>query len=60
MGRDSTVGIAARYGLEGPSVESQKGQDFWTPLQTGLGDPPGLLRNGYVVIRGGKTAGARR
>ena len=28
MGRDSSVGIATRYGLDGPGIESQCGRDF--------------------------------
>ena len=28
MGRDSTVGIATRYGLDGPGIESRWGPDF--------------------------------
>ena len=27
-GRDSVVGIASRYGLDGPGIESQWGRDF--------------------------------
>ena len=38
-GRDSSVGIAARYGLEGPGTESQWGRDF-PPVQTGPGAHP--------------------
>ena len=28
MGRDSSVGIATRYGLDGPGIESRWGRDF--------------------------------
>ena len=28
VGWDSTVGIATHYGLDGPGIESQWGQDF--------------------------------
>ena len=28
MGRDGLVGIATRYGLDGPGIESRWGQDF--------------------------------
>jgi hypothetical protein len=28
MGRDSVIGIATRYELEGPGIESRWGQDF--------------------------------
>ena len=35
MGRVSSVGIATRYGLEGPGIESQWGARFSSPVQTG-------------------------
>ena len=35
-GRDSSVGIATRYGLDGPGIESRWGRDFSAPVQTGL------------------------
>ena len=52
MGRDSSVGIATRYGLDGPGIESRWGRDFppW--------GPPNVLYNGYRVFPGGKAAGA--
>jgi hypothetical protein len=34
MGRDSSVGIATRYGVNGPDIESQWGQHF--PHMSGL------------------------
>jgi hypothetical protein len=34
---DSSVGIATRYGLDGPGIESQWGARFSTPVQTGPG-----------------------
>ena len=37
MGWDSTVGIATRYGLDGPEIESQWGARFSAPVQTGPG-----------------------
>ena len=33
MGRDSSVGIATRYGLDDPAIESL-GVRFWAPVQT--------------------------
>ena len=40
MGRDISVGIATRYGLDGPGIESQWGRDFrnpsWPPPETHL------------------------
>jgi hypothetical protein len=51
--RDSAVGIATRYGLEGPGIESRCGVIFHTyPYR--LRGPPSLLYNGYRVFPGGK------
>jgi hypothetical protein len=36
-GRDSSVGIAARYGLDGPVIESRWGARFSALVQTGRG-----------------------
>jgi hypothetical protein len=36
-GRESVVGIATRYGLDGPSMESRWGQDFSQPFRPALG-----------------------
>jgi hypothetical protein len=57
MSRDSSVGIASRYGLDGPGIESRWGQDFCTRLDRPWG-PPSFLYNGYRVFPGGKAAGA--
>ena len=54
MGRDSSVGIATGYGLDGPRIESRWGPKFSAPVQTGPGIPPSLLHNGYRVFPGGK------
>jgi hypothetical protein len=45
-GRDSVVGIATRYGLDGPGIESRWGRDFSQPSRPALGptQPP---INGY-------------
>ena len=58
MGQDSAVGIANRYGLDGPGIESRwgGGRDSPHPSRPALG--PGLLYNGYWVFPGGKAAGA--
>jgi hypothetical protein len=37
MGRDSAVGIATRYGLEGPGIESRWERDFPHPSRPALG-----------------------
>ena len=38
--RDSSVGIATRYGLDGPGIESRWDPTFSAPLQTGPGAHP--------------------
>ena len=40
-GRDSSVGIATRYGLVGPGIESRWGARFSAPVQTGPAAYPG-------------------
>jgi len=39
-GRDSSVGIATGYGLDGPGIESRWEAKFPTPVQTGSGTHP--------------------
>ena len=51
--RDSSVGIATRYGLEGPGIESRWGEIFHTYPDRQWG-PLSLLYNGYRVFPGGK------
>jgi hypothetical protein len=48
VGRDSSVGIATRYGLEGQGIESRWGEVFRTRPDRPWG-PPSLLYNGYWV-----------
>jgi len=55
LSRDSSVGVATRYGLGGPGSKSRWRRDFWRPSITALG-PTSLLYNGYRVFPGGKTA----
>jgi len=45
MGRDSSVGIATRYGLGDPGIESRFGRDFSAPVLTG----PGPHRTSYKM-----------
>jgi hypothetical protein len=42
VGRDSVVGIATRYELDGPGIESRWGRDFQHPSRPALGptQPP--------------------
>jgi hypothetical protein len=57
--RDSSVGKATRYVMDGPGIESRWGEISRTrPDQPRM--PPSFLHNGYRVIRGGKAAGAWR
>jgi hypothetical protein len=37
VGRHSVVGIATRYGPDGPGIESRKGRDFLHPSRATLG-----------------------
>jgi hypothetical protein len=55
-GRDSSVGIATRYGLDGPGIESRWGWIFRTCPDRPWG-PTSLLYKGYRVFPGGKEAG---
>jgi hypothetical protein len=50
---DSVDGIATRYGLEGPGIESRWGEIFCT-YPDRLRGPPRLLYNGNRVFPGGK------
>ena len=60
MGRDSSVGIATCYGLDGPGIEFPWGARFSAPVQTlpaanlasyimGTGSSPGVERPGRGV-----------
>jgi hypothetical protein len=60
MGRNSSAGIATRYGLNNPGIESRWGARFSAPVQTGpearrasytmgTGTFPGLKRPGRGV-----------
>jgi hypothetical protein len=55
--RNNTVGIATRYGLDGPGIESRWGEIFRT-CPDRLLSPPSLLYKGYRLFSGGKAAGA--
>jgi hypothetical protein len=37
VGRDSSVGIATLYGLDGPGIETRWGRDFTQPSTLALG-----------------------
>jgi hypothetical protein len=48
VGRDSSVGIATRYGLDGIGIESQRGVRFSAPVYTG----PGVHPASYTGVTG--------
>jgi hypothetical protein len=54
--RDSSVGIATSYGLDGPGIESRWGKIYRT-CPDGPWGPPNLLYNGYRVFPGAKLPG---
>jgi len=61
--RDSSVGIATRYGLDGPGIESRGwgGGEIFRTRPDRPWEPSSLLYNGYrVSFPGGKAAGAWR
>jgi hypothetical protein len=59
--RDSSVGIAASYELDGPGIESRWGRDFSALVQTGpVAHPVSYIYNRYRVFPGDKAAGTWR
>jgi len=54
VGRDSSVGIATGYGLDGPGIESRWGVEIFRTCPDRPWDPPSLLFNGYRFFPGGK------
>ena len=57
MGRDSSVGIATRYWLDGPGIESRWGARFSAPVQTGPGGHPASCTMGAGSLLGVKRPG---
>jgi hypothetical protein len=47
-GRDSSVGIATRYGLDGPGIESRWGRDISHLFIPGLGHTRPLIQGASV------------
>ena len=60
VGRDSAVGIVARYGLDGPWIESRWGARFSARVQNGPGAHTASYNMGTESFSGGKAAGAWR
>jgi len=61
VGRDSSVGIATLYGLDGPVIESRLGGGgarFSTRVRTGPVTHPASCTMGTGSFPGGKAAGA--
>jgi hypothetical protein len=58
VGQDSVVGIATRYGLDGPGIEFRWGRDFPYPSRPALGAYPASCTMG--LFPGGEAAGAWR
>jgi hypothetical protein len=56
-GRDSVVGVATRFGLDGPVIESQWGARLSASTQTGLGAHATSCRRVASLFPGGKAAG---
>ena len=56
-GRDSSAGIATRYGFDGPGIESRWGRDFSAPVQTGPGSHPVSCTMGTGSFPGVKWPG---
>ena len=55
--RDSSVGIATRYELDGPGIESRWGAKFSAPIQTGPGAHPASYTMGTGSLPGVKRPG---
>ena len=58
VGRNSSFGIATRYGLHGSGIESRWGCEIYRTFSDRRWGPPSLLYNGYRVFHRGKAAGA--
>jgi hypothetical protein len=57
VGRDSVVGIATRYGLDGPGIESRWGARFSARIQTGPEAYPASCTMGTGSFPGVKRPG---
>ena len=57
MGLDRVVGIATRYGLDGPGIESLWGRDFPHPSLPALGPTQPPVKCVFGLFPGDKAAG---
>jgi hypothetical protein len=57
QGRESSVGIATSYGIDGPAIESWWGTRFSAPVQTGPGAHPASYTMGTGSFRRVKRPG---
>jgi hypothetical protein len=55
VGRDSSVGIATGYGLDGPGIKSRWGARFSALVQAGPGAHPASCRMGTGSFPGVKS-----
>jgi len=60
VGRDSSVGIATRYGLDVPGIESRRWRDIPRPSIPVLGPTQPSIQWVPGLLPGGKAAGAWR
>ena len=60
VGRDSSVGIATRYELDGPGIKSLWGRDFQHPSRPTLGPTKPPIQWVPSLFPGGKAAGEWR
>jgi hypothetical protein len=60
VGPGSSVGIAIRYGLDGPGIESRRGRDVPNSYRPVLWPTPPPLQEIPGLFPGGKAAGAWR
>jgi len=57
VGQESVVGIATRYGLDGPGIKSRCGERFSAPIQIGTGAHPASYTMGTGSLPGVKRPG---
>jgi hypothetical protein len=58
VGRDSSVSVTTRYGLDGLGIESRWGGEIFRTRSGRPWSPASLQYNAYRISTGGKAAGA--